>query len=122
MLGNVALQQHQIGEAKAHLRAALEMLRTHGSSRSIAHVLEAAAVVAMEEGNIERALYLGGAADSLRRTIKVVSSWPLHREHRQRLETLRTSGQDAWTVGEAMARDDAIAYALDERGPVTAAP
>jgi len=120
MLGNVSLRQGQLGDSKAHLLEALEMLRAEGSSRSIAHVLEALAAVAVEEGQPERALLLGGAADGLRRRIAVVSSSPLHREHRQRLETMRTTRQDAWMAGEAMARDDAIAYALEDIGAATA--
>jgi hypothetical protein len=83
-------------------------------------VLEALAAVAVDEGSDERALYLGGAAEGLRRSINVVYSWPLHREHHRRLQALRASNEKAWVAGEAMPRDEAIALALMELGEVGA--
>ena len=114
MLGNVALRQGQLELAKAHLHGALEMLRSEGSSRSIANILESLAAVAVEEGQDDRALRLAGAADGMRRWMAVVSSSPLHREQRQRLESLRAAQQEVWLAGKAMAREDAIALGLQE--------
>ena len=90
------------------------MLRSEGSSRSIANILESLAAVAVEEGQDDRALRLAGAADGMRRWMAVVSSSPLHREQRQRLESLRTAQQEVWLAGKAMAREDAIALGLQE--------
>ena len=116
MLGNIAMRQDRLDEAKAHLRESLEIQRLEGSSRSIANLFESLAAVAIAEGQSDRALRLGGAAEGLRRRIEVVSTSPLHREMSRRLESVRQGpkAQQAWLAGAAMSRHEAIAYALAE--------
>ena len=118
MLGNIALRQDRLNDAKAHLRESLEIQRLEGSPRSIANLFESLAAVAIAEGQSERALRLGGAAEGLRKRIEVVSASPLHREISQRLESVRRGrgAQKEWLAGAGMSRQDAIAYALDEVG------
>ena len=116
MLGNIALRQDRLNDAKAHLRESLEIQRLEGSPRSIANLFESLAAVAIAEGQSERALRLGGAAEGLRKRIEVVSASPLHREISQRLESVRRGrgAQKEWLAGATMSRQEAIAYALDE--------
>jgi len=118
MLGNIALRQDRLNQARAHLRESLEIQRLEGSSRSIANLFESLAAVAIAEGQSDRALRLGGAAEGLRKRIEVVSASPLHREISNRLESVRrgSGAQKAWRAGAAMSRQEAIAYALDEVG------
>ncbi|HET9783283.1 MAG TPA: BTAD domain-containing putative transcriptional regulator [Candidatus Dormibacteraeota bacterium] len=120
MLGVIALRLGQPEVAKAHLRESLDLQRSEGSTRSIANLLESLAAVAAEEGHGERALLLGGAAEGLRRRIEVVSTSPLHREISARLESLKSGagGQQRWTAGMSMSRDEAISHALGEAGAV----
>ncbi len=116
MLGNIALRQNRLDEAKSNLRESLEIQRLEGSSRSIANLLESLAATAITEGQIERALRLGGAAEGLRARIEIVSTSPLHREISRRLESVRQGpeAQQVWRAGAAMSREEAIGYALDE--------
>ena len=116
MLGNIALRQDRLNEAKANLREGLEIQRLEGSPRSIANLFESLAAVAIAEGQSERALRLGGAAEGLRKRIEVVSASPLHREISHRLESVRRGrgAQKEWLAGATMSRQEAIAYALDE--------
>src|SRR5712692_5826429 len=116
MLGNIALRQNRLDEAKSNLRESLEIQRLEGSSRSIVNLLESLAATAITEGQIERALRLGGAAEGLRARIEIVSTSPLHREISRRLESVRQGpeAQQVWRAGAAMSREEAIGYALDE--------
>src|SRR5207244_11442093 len=116
MLGNIAMRQDRLDEAKAHLRESLEIQRLEGSSRSIANLFESLAAVAIAEGQSDRALRLGGAAEGLRKRIEVVSASPLHREISHRLESVRRGrgAQKEWLAGATMSRQGAVAYALDE--------
>jgi tetratricopeptide (TPR) repeat protein len=117
MLGNIALWQDRLNEAEANLTESLEILRPEGSSRSIANLLESLAAVAVAQGNVERALTLGGSAEGLRQQIAIISSSPFHREISMRLEAARQSANalDAWRSGAQMSRDQAITYALGEK-------
>jgi predicted ATPase/DNA-binding SARP family transcriptional activator len=123
MLGNIAIRQSRLDDAKSHLRASLEFYRTEGSLRSIANLLEDLADVSITEGAITRALTLAGAANGFRSRISMVSTSPVHRAFIGRLEPLRrgADAEQAWLAGAAMARQDAIAYALEEVEAATAA-
>jgi tetratricopeptide (TPR) repeat protein len=116
MRGIVALRQARLEDAKVFLIDSLQLQRLEGASRSVANLLETLAAVAADEGENDRALRLGGAAQGLRDRIHVVTESPLSREIISRLEPLRHSagGDQAWKSGLAMSREDAIAYALGE--------
>ncbi|HCG02655.1 MAG TPA: hypothetical protein DEV93_19195, partial [Chloroflexi bacterium] len=116
MLGNIDLWQGRLNDARARLRESLEVLRVEGSPRSIANLLESLAAVAAARDQKNRALWLGGAAEGLRKHIGVAPSSPFHREISSRLEALK-QGEDAlhaWQSGAQMSREEAIAYALDD--------
>jgi tetratricopeptide (TPR) repeat protein len=114
MLGNIALWQGHLADARAHLREGLEAWRRDGNTRAIANFIESLAAEAAAAGQKERALRLGGAAEELRQRGAVVPSSPFHREIRSRLEALRQDpdGHDAWSLGAQMSREEAIDYAL----------
>ena len=114
MLGNIALWQGRLAEARANLSEGLETWRRDGNARAIANFIESLAAEAAAEGQKERALRLGGAAEALRMRGSVVPSSPFHREIRSRLETLRQDphGRESWGLGAQMSRDEAIDYAL----------
>jgi hypothetical protein len=117
MLGNIDLWQGRLNDARAHLRESLEILRVEGGPRSIANVLESLAAVAAARDEKNRALWLGGAAEGLRKQIGVASSSPFHREISSRLDALRQGKEalDAWRSGAQMSLEEAIAYALDAK-------
>jgi predicted ATPase len=114
MLGYIALWEERVEDARNQLLDSLEALRAHGSTRSIANLLQALAAVAAAEGNTERALRLGGATEALRAKIAVTPSSPFHQELNRRLEALRSQspGTEAWDSGFQLSRDEAIRYAL----------
>jgi non-specific serine/threonine protein kinase len=114
MLGNIALWQGRLTEARANLGEGLATWRRDGNTRAIANFMESLAAAAAADGQKERALKLGGAAEALRERGAVVPSSPFHREIRSRLEALRQDpqGRDAWISGSQMSRDEAIDYAL----------
>ncbi|MFI4978343.1 MAG: BTAD domain-containing putative transcriptional regulator [Solirubrobacterales bacterium] len=116
MLGNISLRQNRIDEARSQLRESLVIQRLEGSSRSVANLIESLAAVAVAEGQTDRALRLGGAAEGLRTRIEVVSTSPLHREISRRLQPMRqgADAQRGWLAGAAMSREEAIGYALEE--------
>ncbi len=116
MLGNIDLWEGRLNDARAHLRESLEVLRVEGSPRSIANLLESLAAVAAARDQKHRALWLGGAAEGLRKHIGVAPSSPFHREISSRLEALKQGKDalDAWQSGAQMSRDEAVAFALDD--------
>jgi predicted ATPase/DNA-binding SARP family transcriptional activator len=116
MLGNIDLWQGRLNDARSHLRESLEILRVEGSPRSIANLLDSLAAVAAAQNERNRALWLGGAAEGLRKKIAVIYSSPFHREISSRLEALRQGKEalDAWQAGTQMSREEAIACALDD--------
>lgn len=116
MLGMIALRQNRLADARFHLAHSLEIERGNGSSRSVANVLESFAGLAAEEGQVERALRLGGAAAGIRSRLAIVTESPVSRDIMPRLERLRRESPTdaAWQSGWGMSREDAIAYALSE--------
>jgi predicted ATPase/DNA-binding SARP family transcriptional activator len=117
MLGNLALWEGRLAEAEANLGESLRTWRIDGNNRTIANLLESLAAVAAAHADTDRALRLGGAAESLRRRIAVVPSSPFHREISGRLESARREpgGVEAWAAGASMSREEAVGYALGEK-------
>ena len=116
MLGVIALRQGLPGDARSHLAQSLEFERAHGSARSVANLLETFAALAIEEGQVERALRLGGAAAAMRDRLAIIAGSPITRDIMSRLEQLHRdqSPDDAWQSGWSMPGEDAVSYALNE--------
>ena len=89
-----------------------------GENLEIPWALDTIAHLAMDEGQAERAVRLGGAAARLRETMGTVA-WPVvQRQREQWLASARTmlDGEAfavAWTAGQAMTQGQAVAYALE---------
>ncbi|MDQ4058597.1 MAG: hypothetical protein M3124_05685, partial [Actinomycetota bacterium] len=91
-----------------------------GDLDGVAEAIEGLAGLAVAEERFVRAARLGGAADSLRRTLGI----PLPEVDRVRLDGWleeprdRLGGEDfnaAWAEGAGMTTEQAIAYALQDR-------
>jgi predicted ATPase len=117
-LGYLACDQNDPATAESLLEEALRIFLELGHKRGIAKVLEGFAYVAAHQNHSERALTLGGAATSLRRTI---GAPPRPREQAKlnaTLEPVWQHGDSAaakarWAAGWRMRLEEAIQYALD---------
>ncbi|HEY5880614.1 MAG TPA: hypothetical protein VIU11_17010, partial [Nakamurella sp.] len=84
--------------------------------------LDAFGQLAITQEHAERAVRLAGAAERLR-AASGTRSWPVVRRDRERwLGAARRTLDDveyqaAWAQGQAMNREEAIAYALEETPP-----
>jgi non-specific serine/threonine protein kinase len=118
-LGDVARAEAHHASAHGLLRESLttmievgERLETHWALDTFAHL-------ASDEGRAARAVRLAGAAARLREAMGS-PSWPVVQRQRDRwLASARTALDDevfaaAWAEGQAMSREQAIAYALAE--------
>ena len=106
-----------LDEARRWLARALEIFAEAGDVSGFTLVLDAVAVVALREGDRERAARLSAAVANLERT----SGTGLNQWNRDVLGFVPTDLKadpalaDAWATGERMTADEAVAYAL-ERG------
>jgi predicted ATPase/DNA-binding XRE family transcriptional regulator len=119
-LALVAQEQRDYDRAVALQAEALDLWRGLGNVAGEAHCLENFAIFAQAQNELERAMRLYGAADALRARIGAPSR-PNDREFNERhiAEARAQLGADAfaaaWSEGEAMSLEEAIAHALDER-------
>src|SRR4029077_2855676 len=104
-------------ESRKDLREALEISGRDGTLRQIAYLLESLAAVSAAVGEWDRGATLGGAAEGLYHRSALIPFLPLHREIRDRLDALkREPGRhEKWTMGARMSREEAVAYAMDEK-------
>jgi tetratricopeptide (TPR) repeat protein len=118
-LGYLACLQHECTTARTWLREALRIFQALHHQRAVAHVLEGFAMVAAEEGDVERALTLAGAAASLRKRIDA----PARRRAEARLQRVlqpaweqlgRASAEDLWKAGSHMTLEEVIRLALED--------
>ena len=111
-----ARQLGQIEEARARLAQGMEIFREAGDLSAMVIFLGSFADLAAFEGDLPRALRLGGAAAASRdATDAGVAEWVGEVEERQRLvERIATDAGAAqlWAEGQAMSVDEAVAYAL----------
>jgi non-specific serine/threonine protein kinase len=105
------------GEAAAAAqREALEIFVEVGNPTGIAMVMEEMAMVETMDGRYERALRLAGAADALKDQTgggppaELMQSDESLAEARRNLDA--EAAERAWTEGQEMGTDKAIAYAL----------
>jgi non-specific serine/threonine protein kinase len=118
-LGRVALAQRDFATARAHFVECLALRRDLGHRLAMPAILEDLATLAIAEVNPGRALFLAGAAESLRHALGAPAS-PSDREHiAQWLDAAKTQlgkveAEKAMAEGRSMPIDQAIVYALDE--------
>ena len=125
-LGDLAELEREAGnpsQAITLLKQSLSQLVLFKDQWSIASVLEDLAALEIMRENLQRALRLYGAADSLREVIGM--PYRLGYEERTRdeknlaMERMKLDAAifaEAWTQGRAMTMEQAIAYALEDQG------
>jgi tetratricopeptide (TPR) repeat protein len=118
-LARVALAQGDIPVARAALKEGIGISEHRFDKRGIAEGLAGFARLAIAEHDPERAAQLFGAAESLHKIIGPRLNPFDHHDHASVVASLRTSlGDDAftsaWSLGRAMTREQAVAYALEE--------
>ena len=122
-LGLATCEQGDYGRATALYAESLALCRETGNKYLAAHCLEGLAGVASAQGQPERAARLFGAAEATRRLIGVPLP-PSERPHYERLvAAVRTQLDEgtfaaAWTAGQALSLEQAIAEALGEESSV----
>jgi predicted ATPase/class 3 adenylate cyclase len=116
-LGHIDVRLGRLDAARECLERGLTQLATSANARMIANFLECFAELEAEAGHPERALCLAGAAASLREATEETPPSPIQREIKQRLEEAwrQVPDRSAWERGEAMSREEAIAFALASR-------
>ena len=112
-LGDVLLDLGDLATARAVVRESLALNAELGDRRAIAYCLDYLASLAAAEGQAERALRLGGAADALRAELNA----PLSPGDQARLdarlaparETLGANSVPVWQEGGKLSIEDVIA-------------
>jgi predicted ATPase/DNA-binding XRE family transcriptional regulator len=118
-LGDVARAEGDHARAHEMLQESLTRMREVGEKLGIPGALDTFAHLAVTQGQAERAVRLAGAATRLRAT-SGTHSWPVMQRRRTRWlasarETLDEAAfQAAWTEGQAMTPEQAIAHALED--------
>jgi predicted ATPase/DNA-binding SARP family transcriptional activator len=117
-LGNIALAEADVAEARALYAEALQTFRATGYTWGVAFALDCHAALAATVGEQERAARLFGAAGALRETLGVVRplDGPAKSEDLVVAARIRLAGETPalpWEEGGAMTMDDAVAYALN---------
>ncbi len=120
-LGRLELREGKLDTAEEVFSEALLLLHQVNDKRCAPHALEALAELAMAQGQRERAARLFGCAEAAR---KAVHNRLLPRERAEYDSKIAAAGAyldepafaTAWAEGEAMSLEQAIAYALKERG------
>ena len=119
-LGRVACLQHDVSRARALFQQALEVIRQAGvTGQALADCLDWQAALEAEEGDLERAARLFGAADTQWRTSGAHRYAPDEAAYGRDLADVRSAVDDqafaaGWAEGAAMQPEQAIAYALRE--------
>jgi hypothetical protein len=115
--------------AWAAYRQSIAELRILGGRADLVWVLDGLASLAVAQGQPERAARLGGAAAALARTVGLILSLPaplLRRAQHQFAQARQVLGEAAftaaWTAGEALPLEEALAEALQEPAGPAAGP
>ncbi|MDQ1514891.1 MAG: hypothetical protein QOE80_721 [Actinomycetota bacterium] len=120
-LGRLARHRGDAGGAEDLHHEALALQAGRGLLPGVAESLEALAALAADHESYAEATRLLGAASALRRSIGL-ARWPADQaDHDGELARARQALGDgafegAWTEGEALSADDAVAYATRARG------
>jgi len=119
-LGQVAQDQRRYDLARAIHQESLELCREMGSQRGMALCLEKLAGVAGARGQPERAARLMGAAEALRQASQAPMGAPDRTDYERFVAAARAKLDEesfamAWAEGCAMTKEQAVAYALEEK-------
>ena len=119
-LGFVGSRVGDLDEAAAHLRKGLELFAAHDDVSGIVFHVMALAGIAKDQGDMDRAVRLAGAAHALRITsgadlINIDINQPTGLEY-ETLEAMTGPLAAAYQEGKALDVADAVAYALDAAG------
>jgi tetratricopeptide (TPR) repeat protein len=122
-LGYLANQKGDDRTARALLRESLSLFQELGNRWYGIHAcLGELAVVALAQGQAERAARLLGASEGLFGTIALPREGADRAAYEHQVASIRAAlGEEvfaaAWAVGQAMTLEDAIRFALEEDGP-----
>jgi tetratricopeptide (TPR) repeat protein len=112
-LGSVDFEEGRYQEANALFRRGLEVALDYGDQNLFAHLLEGFSGLASAQGQHQRALRLGGAAEALREA----DGAPLHPAQRRVVERWLTLSREAlgveaattaWTAGRILPVEQAL--------------
>jgi len=117
-LGSVDLSEDDLTGAIERFREALAMSSRIDDKLNITRALDGMGQIALANGDAERATVLFAATEQLRDPLKVLRARDEERRHEGRLETLRrrlnaSSLDAAWTRGEDMDTEEAVAFAVE---------
>ena len=118
-LALVALAEGDIDEATAFLVSSLRLAKKHGDKPKIYFCLVVAAEVAAHRGETARAARLLGASDALSEEMGLADTYPEQKKQRARIESVLDgddAAQAAQAEGRALTLEEAVAYALGDRG------
>jgi non-specific serine/threonine protein kinase len=121
-MGRIAQARGDVAEARAQVFEALNLHQQVGEPGLIPFMLDVLAGIDADDGQVERAVTVAGAASALGALLGT-RIWPVvQREREARLELARqVLGEvrfaQLWAAGQAMPRDRAVAYALGGESP-----
>ena len=120
LAGSAALHTGEIDRGRELLHLALQACAQQGLQRDAAETLEELALAAAQTGELERSARLAAAAASAYDRLDCAPA-PMTRDRlgaiAAKLDGDRDTWRAAWTQGEGLALEDAIAYARRGRGP-----
>lgn len=117
LLGHIARREEDYAQAHSHYAAAILVLKDLNNTWGIFYLLEAFALLAIAEGQMERATRLFAASEHLGKSIGTRLAPSEQIDHEGGLAAARTAlGEMAfdhsWNAGQAMTPAEAISYAL----------
>ncbi len=121
-LGEVALRQGDLARARDLYRESLALRRELGDKLGVVYGLEGLAAVARAQGHAERAARLWGAAAAVRAALGAPLP-PGERPGREQAVTAARAAlgaaafEEAWSAGQALSPEQAIAEARGEHAP-----
>jgi predicted ATPase/DNA-binding CsgD family transcriptional regulator len=125
-LGRVAVSQGDLAAARACFGESLELSQSAGSRLGVIRGLDSFAVLAGREGDAGTGVRLAAAAAALRGAAGLPETDRGRSERVLRTAAAAGLGEDQvselWADGAALSGDDAVALALGDRVPGTAAP
>jgi predicted ATPase/class 3 adenylate cyclase len=118
-LAQVLLLLEESDEARRLFSTALPVLHEHGLKVITGHALQGFAVLALRDGQVERATRLFAASEKLHKRIGFVPRAAIQELVQLQFEPITSRRGEpeidrAWAEGEAMTADEAVAYALAE--------